>query len=158
VLLIPVTWAGLWGPAAQLMPEAALAEARTFVANILLLQVRALAGFTLSVCWALWVRKSDPDAHRRLMLLGTAIPLVAGLERLTTSLGWTTMPASPLVLDFYMLGSVLPILAWDLLRHRRLHRTTRIWLAVNLPMAVLTNLLWGSPWWLDAAPRLVGIA
>lgn len=155
VMLIAVTWKGLWGPAAAAMPAAALHETRTLVTNLLLLQGRALVGFCAFVTWALWIRRSDPDSHRRLMLLGTAIPLVAGTERLTSALGWTTMPDSPLALDFYMLASVLPILGWDWLRHRRIHFTTRVWIAVNLPMAVATNLLWNSGWWLSTAPRLV---
>lgn len=158
VLLIAVTWKGLWGPAAAAMPAAVLAETRTFVTNILLLQGRALIVFAAFVAWALWVRRTDPDSHRRLMILGTAVPLVAGLDRLTTTLGWTTMPVSPLALDLYMMASVLPLVAWDLLRHRQVHRTSRVWLAVNLPLAFVTNLLWSSDWWLAAAPRLLGVA
>lgn len=158
VLLIQVTWAGLWSPAAEAMPAAALAEARTFVTNVLLLQGRALFGFALFLVWALLLRRTDPDSHRRLVLLGTAIPLLAGVERLTSSLGWTTMPASPLALEFYLLASVLPLLCWDLLRHRQVHPATRAWLAVNLPLAVVTNLLWNSPWWLANAPRWMGVA
>ena len=158
VLLIRVTWQGLWTPAAQAMPPDVLAQTRAFVTNLLLLQGRALFGFSLFLAWALWVRRTDPDSHRRLVLLGTAIPLLAATDRLTTSLGWTTMPVSPLALDFYMLASVLPLVCWDLLRHRQVHSTTRAWVLINLPLAVLTNLLWGSPWWLTNAPRLVGVA
>jgi hypothetical protein len=157
VLLIRVTWQGLWSPAAEAMAPHVLADTRAFVTNLLLLQGRALFGFALFLAWALWVRRTDPDAHRRLVLLGTAIPLLAGIDRLTTSLAWTTMPASPLALDFYMLASVLPLLCWDLLRHRQVHSTTRAWLLINLPLALLTNLLWGSQWWLANAPRLVGV-
>jgi hypothetical protein len=158
VLLIAVTWKGLWGPGSAAMPAAALAETRTFVTNILLLQARSLLVFPAFVIWALCVRRTDADSHKRLMILGTAVPLAAGLDRLTTALGWTTMPASPLALDVYMLASVLPLLIWDLLRQRRIHATARLWLAVNLPLAAATNLLWNSDWWLAAAPRLLGVA
>ena len=157
VLLIQAIWQGLWGPASAAMPAGALLETRTFVTNILLLQIRALFGFSLFLVWALWVRRTDPESHRRLVLLGTAIPLLAGIDRLTTALGWTTMPASPVALDLYLVLSVLPLLAWDLLRHRQVHFTTRAWLLINLPMALATNLLWGSEWWLKHAPRLVGV-
>lgn len=157
VLLIQVTWQGLWGPGSAAMPADALSEARTFVTNILLLQVRALVGFSVFLVWALMVRRTDPESHRRLVLLGTAIPLLAGVERLTSSLGWTTMPASPIALDLYLILSVVPLLAWDLIRHRKVHFATRAWLWINLPMAVATNLLWGSRWWLTQAPRLMGV-
>jgi hypothetical protein len=52
---------------------------------------------------------------------------------------------------------VLPLLAWDLLRCRQLHRASQVWLAVNLPLAIATNLLWNTDWWLATAPRLVGV-
>jgi hypothetical protein len=158
LLLIQVTWAGLWSPAAAAMPADVLAETRTFVTNLLLLQGRALFGFSLFLAWALWVRRTDPESHRRLVLLGTAIPVLAGIDRLTMSLGWTTMPGSPLALDFYLLVIVLPVLGWDLVRHRQVHPATRVWLLVNLPLALLTNVLWNSPWWLNNAPRILGVA
>lgn len=159
VLLTITTWEGLWSPAAAAaMPPAVLEETRTFVSNILLLQARALIAFPVFITWALLLRRRDADSHRRLMLLGTAVPVLAGIDRLTMELGWTTMPASPLALDFYLLASVLPLLAWDLLRRRQVHRTTQLWLLVNLPLAIATNLLWNSQWWLATAPRLLGVA
>lgn len=159
VLLIDATWKQLWSPAtAAAMPEPALTGTRTFVSNILLLQARALVAFPLFVVWALLVRRSDPDAHRRLMLLGTAVPVLAGLDRLSEALGWTTMPASPISMDIWLLASVLPILVLDFARDRGLHYTTRVWLVVNLVMAATVNLLWNSPWWLQTAPRLAGVA
>jgi hypothetical protein len=157
-LLIGATWSSTWSPAAAaMMPATVLAETKVFLGNILLVQGRALIVFPAFIVWALLLRRRDPDAHSRLMFLGTAMPLLAGLDRLTGALGWTTMPASPLALDLLMLGSVLPLLFWDLLQHRRVHYTTRVWLAVNLPLAIATNLLWNSKWWLATAPRLVGV-
>ncbi len=92
------------------------------------------------------------------MFLATAIPLVAGLDRFTTALGWTTLPASPLSQDICLLVAALPLLAHDLIRQGRLHRVAVAWLAINLPFAIATNLLWGSSWWLATAPRLMGVA
>lgn len=159
VLLIDATWKPLWSPASEAaMPAQVLGETRTFVSNILLLQVRALVAFPLFIGWALWLRRRDADAHRRLMLLGTAVPLLAGLDRLSEALGWTTMPHSPLSMEFWLVGSVLPILVMDLVRGRGLHATTKMWLGVNLVMATAVNLLWNSPWWLQMAPRLIGVA
>jgi hypothetical protein len=157
-LLIGDIWSTLWSPiAVATMPAQALEQARTFVTNILLVQGRALLVFTVCVVWALRLRRRDPDMHKRLMLLGTAVPLLAGVDRLTAGLGWTTMPASPLSLDLYLILSVLPLLAWDLLRRRQVHAATRAWVAMNLPLAVATNLLWNSNWWLVTAPRLMGV-
>jgi hypothetical protein len=157
-VLIAVTWNELWSPvAAAAMPPEVLAQTRTFVSNILLMQVRALITFPVFIAWALWLRRQDPQSHQRLMFLGTAIVLVAALDRLSSAIGWTTVPASPLSMDLYMLASVLPLLVWDRLHRRQMHRTTRVWLAVNLPLVVAVNLLWNSDWWLAAAPRLMGV-
>ena len=109
------------------------------------------------VLWAVLIRRSDPDSHSRLMLLGTAIPVLAGIDRLSGALGWTTMPTSPISLEIWLLAIVLPILVLDFARGRGLHFTTRVWLAVNVVMAVAVNRLWDSPWWLEAAPRLLGV-
>ncbi len=156
MLLLSRTWQTVWGPAAAAaMPPAVLAQTRTFLSNILLVQGRALFTFMIFIGWALLVRRSEPGAHKRLMLLGTAIPLLAGSDRLTTALGWTTMPASPLALDILLLVSVLPLLVWDLFRYGRLHRVSLVWLVVNLPFAIATNLLWNSEWWLSVAPGLM---
>src|SRR5690606_33633478 len=64
VLLIDATWRPLWSPAAAAaMPEPVLTETRTFVSNILLLQIRALVAFPVFIAWALLVRRRDADAH-----------------------------------------------------------------------------------------------
>lgn len=159
VMLIDTTWQGLWSPAAAAaMPAQLLEETRTFVSNILLLQGRALVLLPVFVGWALWIRKRDPESHRRLMILGTAIPVVAGLDRLGTALGLTTVPASPLSLEISLYASVLPLLFWDLIRNGGVHRTTWIWIAVNLPLSVVTCILWNSSTWLTLAPRLAGVS
>lgn len=158
VLLIGATWQPLWGPGSEAaMPAAELQDTRAFVSNILLMQIRGLVTFPIFIIWALMLRRSDPDSHRRLMLLGTAIPVLAGLDRLSASLGLTLMPASPLAMEAWLLASVLPLLLLDW-RQRRLHFTTSAWLAVNAVMAVAVNLLWNTAWWQQTAPRLVGVA
>jgi hypothetical protein len=158
VLLVIATWQMVWSPAAAaMMPPVVLADTKLFLSNILLVQGRALLTFSVFIGWALLVRRSDPETHKRFLLLGTAIPLVAASDRFTTLLGLTTMPASPLSQDALLLLSVLPLLAWELARHGRLHPASQIWLAVNLPFALATNLLWGTEWWLTAAPRLMGV-
>ena len=138
--------------------EPALSATRSHVSNIMLLQIRALLAFPVFVIWALAIRRSDPDSHRRLMLLGTAVPVLAGLDRLSETLGWTLMPASPIAAEAWLLASVLPILVMDFARGRGLHFTTKVWLAVNAVMATAVNLLWNSQWWLETAPRLAGVA
>ena len=91
------------------------------------------------------------------MFLGTAIPLVAGMERLGSSFGITTLPESPLGLELMMVAAVLPLMVYDVVRRGGLHRTTLVWLAANVALAVPTHLLWSTPWLIGAAPRLMGV-
>jgi hypothetical protein len=150
-VLVVTTLQAAWS---TLPPDAPL---RTGLTNLLLFQIRLLLTFPIFIGWALLVRRSDPAAHKRLMFLGTAIPLVAGSERLTTSLGLTTLPESSLSLEFLIVGVMLPIIVYDVVRHGRIHRTTIVWLAVNGAFAIATRLLWSSPWWMTMAPRLMGV-
>jgi hypothetical protein len=152
-VLVITTWQNLWSA----LPPDALLQIKTGLSNLLLFQIRLLLSFPVFIGWALLVRRGDPDAHKRLMFLGTAIPLVAGGDRLATSLGISTLPASPLSLELLIIGVMLPLIVYDLVRHGRMHRTTVVWLAVNVALAIPTYLLWSSPWWIAMAPRLMGV-
>src|SRR5688572_1699271 len=121
-VLFVTWWRPLWS-AATAVPAPPDALGVAVLSNFLLFNGRLLLSFAAFIGWALLVRRSDPDAHKRLMLLGTAIPLVAGSDRLFTSLGMTTLPL-PLGLELLMVANALPIIAYDLLRRGRLHRTT----------------------------------
>ena len=152
-VLVITTWQTLWSA----LPPDALLRIKAGLSNLLLFQGRLLLSFPIFIGWALLVRRTDPDAHKRLMFLGTAIPLVAGSDRLATSLGVSTLPETPLSLELLIVGVMLPLIMYDLVRHGRLHRTTLVWLAVNAAFAIPTSLLWSSPWWMAAAPRLMGV-
>ena len=49
------------------------------------------------------------------------------------------------------------MLLWDLARNRYLHRAWWIWLGLMIPVAVLTSLLWNTPWWHGTARMLMGV-
>jgi hypothetical protein len=152
-VLVATTWQTLWST----LPPEALGGIRAGLSNLLLFQGRLLVTFPVFIVWALLVRRRDPGAHKRLMFLGTAIPLAAGSNRLAISLGISTTPESPLSLELLIVGVMLPLIVYDLVRHGRLHRTTAVWLGVNVAFAVATGLIWNSPWWVAMAPRLMGV-
>ena len=52
---------------------------------------------------------------------------------------------------------LLPVLIYDLARRGRVHRAYLIGIAANLPFVVASQLLWGSPWWMENAPKLLGV-
>jgi hypothetical protein len=53
--------------------------------------------------------------------------------------------------------AIAPMLAWDLVRTRTLHKAYVIWLVVNLPAAILVHSLWDSEWWHVTARQLMGV-
>jgi len=130
-------------------------DLRLLLSSLLPEQVRAALFFGVFTAWALFVRNKDPQAHKRLMVLATLMPLPAALDRIE----WlpSTMPASP---DSSFLNMILwlsPVLLYDLLRRGRLHRVYVIGLLLNLPLVIAAHCLASSPWWIATAPRLVGM-
>lgn len=157
VILVPTIYGGAWTGAhlanPGLAPDA-IPPQMAFPSNILLQQLRVGVLFPLLVGLALLARRRDSGLHKRLMILATVVPMGAAIQRIT----WlpSTMPDSPMTLDVLPPLLVLPLFLWDLYRLRRVHRAYWIWLALMLPMAVVSQMLWNSPWWLATVPRLMG--
>lgn len=157
LVLVPTTHHGLWA-AAETAPPAARAEIQQligFLENIMLLQLRIGILFPLLIFIALKARAADPGLHKRMMILATAIPLPAGIDRIP----WlpTSLPASPISADLYMLVAISPMFIWDVVRNRRVHRAYWLWFALFLPFTLAVYSLWDSAWWHSAARRLIGI-
>lgn len=144
--------------AAQTAPPkiaAAMKDRLSDLDDIMLFQLRIGILFPLFLFIALRARKTDSGLHKRMMILGTAVALPAAIDRMT----WlpTTLPASPVSTEFYTLLAVSPMLAWDLVRNRRIHEAYWIWAAISLPFAIAIYTLWGTPWWHSVVPRIMGI-
>ena len=73
--------------------------------------------------------------------------------------GWlpTTLPASPLSSDLYVLLAVAPMFAWDVFRNRTVHRAYWSWMAIYLAASVVVNLLWDTQWWHGTARQIMGV-
>jgi hypothetical protein len=147
------TWNGL-----QVAPPAVQEQLRkllSFQENILLLQARIGILFPLFLGIGLKARQGNAGLHKRMMFLATAMALPAGIDRIS----WlpTTMPASPLAVDFYTLLAISPMLVWDVIRNRRVHVAYVIWAAVVLPTTVFVNAVWDTPWWHATAKAIMGV-
>jgi hypothetical protein len=157
IVLVPVRHAQLYEFIATAPPSVAAQlknEVVPFVTNIMLGQIRIGIMFPLLVGLALYYRLRDSETHKRLMILATIGPLPAAFDRM-----WylpTTLPDSPLAIDLYSLLIAAPMIGWDLYRQKRLHRAYLIWLALLVPAAIVMNILWGTSWWLETGPKLVG--
>ena len=141
-------------PASAMSPDA-LSALKADLSNTLLEQIRVVPLFAGLIAWALLVRRKDPQTHKRLMILATLLPLPAAIDRME----WlpATIPASPASIHLYSLLWLSPVLIYDIARRGRVHGAYVIGLALNLPFVVASEFLWGSPWWLATAPRLMGV-
>jgi hypothetical protein len=125
-----------------------------FSENIKLIQIRVGILFPLFLAIALWARGRNSGLHKRMMILATAMPLPAGIDRIPWLPG--TLPDSPISPDLYTLLAVSPMFAWDLIRNRRVHPAYVIWLAINVPFAIAVHGLWDTPWWHATARAMMG--
>ena len=156
-LLVPTNYLGVWHAAlaASGAARAQLDQLLAILDNIMLLQLRIGILFPICMVIALRARGRDDGLHKRMMILGTALALPAGIDRIP----WlpTTMPVTPVATDLYTLLAIAPMLAWDVLRNRAVHRAYWIWLGLFLIAAILVHSLWDTAWWHAAARRLMGV-
>jgi hypothetical protein len=125
------------------------------VNNILFVQIRSIVLFPTFFVWALLTRQTDPQTHKRMMLLATLSLLDAGIARMTW-LPYNAFPRAYLSIHLYLLLLLVPPLLYDLIRTRRIHRAWLWGLALMLPWVVATEFVWGTPWWEKVGPKLVG--
>jgi hypothetical protein len=104
---------------------------------------------------ALWARVANSGFHKRMVILATAMPLAASIDRM----GWlpNTFPASPMSTDGYILLAVAPLLLWDVIRNRRVHEAYFVWLAVWLPTSLVMYRLWDTPGWHSLARHIMRV-
>jgi hypothetical protein len=122
--------------------------------NIKLVQMRIGILFSVFLVIGLRARGKNAGLHKRMMILATAIPLPAGIDRIT----WlpNTFPESVLSPSLYTLLAVSPMFAWDVLRNRRVHKAYWVWLGVSLPFIIVENALWDTQWWHATARQMMG--
>jgi len=90
-----------------------------------------------------------------MMLLATLMLLDAAIARMSW-LPYNEFPKHYLAVHIYLLLLLVPALLHDLIRRGRIHRAWVWGLALTLPWVVATELLWGSHWWREFGPKLVG--
>ena len=111
--------------------------------------------FPLFLAIGLKARGRNAGMHKRMMFLATAMALPAGIDRIP----WLphTMPASPLSVDLYTLAAISPMLIWDVVRNRSVHRAYWICLVAYVPFALMVHGLWDTPWWHQTARQIMGV-
>src|SRR5947209_600317 len=142
IVLAPTMYYQTWN-ALQTAPAGARAQLQQVLSireNILLLQLSAGLLFGTFIAIALSARGRNSGLHKRMMILATAVPLAASIDRMW----WlpSSLPASPWATDLWILAAVSPMFLWDVVRNRRVHEAYGIWLAIYVPVALLVTALW----------------
>lgn len=156
-ILVPTIYHSAWY-AAQSAPPAARAQLEQLVLrrdNIMLIQLRVGILFSLFIALGLRARGKDGAFHKRMMILAAATPLPAAIDRME----WlpTTLPATLLSTDLYLLALVSPLFIWDVVRTRTINRAYFVWLGAYLAVSVILYSAWDTSWWHATAPRLMGV-
>ncbi len=125
------------------------------VNNILFLQIRSIVLFPVFFVWALRARRTDPQTHKRMILLATLMLLDAAIARMSW-LPFNQFPKDYLAVHLYLLLLLVPALLFDLIRLQRIHSAWLWGLALILPWVIATEFVWGSQWWRNFGPKLVG--
>jgi hypothetical protein len=158
-ILVPTMFAFNWAmldAAPPGPPTAEIEVGRDFFSSLVAAQIAAGTMFAVLLVLALRARRSDPGFHKRMMILATVVPLPAAIDRIA----WlpTTYPESYVSPFLYTTAWIAPMLVWDLVRHKRLHRAYKMWLAIFVPANLLVIYLWWTPGWMSFAQRLMGVA
>ena len=156
-ILAPTMYHQLWnmaqsGPPSQ---QQRLQETLRVMDDILLLQIRAGILFALFMTIGLRARKAHSGLHKRMMFLAPAVALGAAIDRMT----WlpTTLPASAVASDMYILAALSPMFVWDVIRNKRVHEAYLVWIAICLPVTLVLYSLWDTPWWHGTARLIMAV-
>jgi hypothetical protein len=114
-------------------------------------QLQAVLLFGLFASWGFGARRTDPAAHKRLMILATVTILGAAFGRMVNATGFlpgADLFPSHLVPDLYLLALLVPPLIYDLIQRGAVHKTYVVGLALMVSMSVLAHYLHYADWWL----------
>ncbi len=111
-----------------------------------------MAMFATFVVWAI-AKRNYPQSHKRLMLFATINIIEAALARIPLAIVYDNFPMSTFLLSDVF---ILPIILWDLVTLRRLHRVT-VWATVlTIASQALRFVIAETGAWLGFAGWMIG--
>ncbi|HEV8408724.1 MAG TPA: hypothetical protein VGQ34_12405 [Sphingomicrobium sp.] len=154
LILVPTIYQQYWHAAH--VPGASILVRKLSGAldDIFLGQLRVGVLFPLFVFVGLSARRSDPEMHKRMMILAIATILSPAIARMR----WLPRPLPGLMsFDLYMLLIVSPMLLWDVIRTRTVPRPYLVWIGCYAVVSIPVYALTGSAWWHAAVPRIMHV-
>jgi hypothetical protein len=146
--------------ASAIAPPERAAQLKHYAASILLIHGSSYLLFPAFYLWAILVRRNDNETHKRLMILATLVLMIPGIGRLLSvtrvlpDLGLNLVDAR----HFYLLVLIAPALIYEIVKQRIPHRAYMVGVALIGIWMITAHLLWSSAWWVENAPRLLGVA
>ena len=141
------------------MPPDAVARIFAFAVFVM---GRAALLFPIFWLWAVAVRKSDPETHKRLMVLAVFVVIDAALGRMGwlpgASANMLTSAEGYTAIHGYQLLLLVPPVAYDLLRFRKVHMAYLVGGSLFLAFALTTYLVWNAPAWHRLVASWAGVA
>jgi len=91
------------------------------------------------------------------MIIATVALLDAAIARTRWLPGGGARNSGYELMSAYQLLLLAPLVVHDLRRTGRIHRASIVGIGLFVVSAVIVNVLWGSEWWIQGAPRLLRI-
>ncbi len=105
-------------------------------------QLRRILLFSLFIGWALWVRRTDPESHKRLMILAAVAVIDAAFFRMARFLPDFGIDSIVVAAHVQQLVLLLPMLVLDFRNHGRPHAVTLTSLVLLGAFTAAIAVLW----------------
>ena len=142
------------------IPPEELAQLKQYASSILVIHGASYLLFPAFYIWAIRVRRTDNETHKRLIILATLVVMIPGLGRLLSitrvipDFGLSIIDAR----HFYLLALIVPAVVYDIAKRHALDRAYVVGLSLLGAWMVAAHFLWTSPWWRENSPILLGIS
>jgi hypothetical protein len=114
--------------------------------------------FAILYWWAVRVRRTAPETHKRMMVMATFVVLDGAVGRIGWSPGYKglTSDTSYAVVNVYQLLLLVPVLAYDVVRFGRVHRAYVIGIGLFVWSILGLFAVWNSTWWQRTVAAVFG--
>jgi len=143
-----------------LPPPAVLGTAIAFQTFIM---ARAALLFGLFFFWAIAIRRSAPETHKRMMILATFVVIDAAIFRISwlPGTGAAGGAQGPVLIGYdlthiYQLTLLAPVMLYEIVRFKRVHWSYLLGIGLFLGSAVSAHFAWTSPAWQRAVSAWLG--